>query len=100
MLGSTDDVMGVITRQIEDRFQMPLDDLRRSVTAAPQANPEATSLVHWYGLLAEPRRRWRRPKTRSSRCSAHPPASSTTRRWRWPTRSALLSAFATAAPWS
>ena len=53
MSGSADDVMGVITRQIEDRFQMPLDDLRRSVTAAPQANPGATSLVHWYGLLAE-----------------------------------------------
>jgi hypothetical protein len=48
-----DDVMGVITQQIEARFQMPVDDLRRAVTAAPQANTEATSVVHWYGLLAE-----------------------------------------------
>ncbi|KMS67737.1 hypothetical protein ACM01_41620 [Streptomyces viridochromogenes] len=45
--------MGVITQQIEDRFQMPLADLRRAVEAAPQANPEATTIVHWYGLLAE-----------------------------------------------
>ncbi|MFI1111016.1 hypothetical protein ACH4TU_24130 [Streptomyces physcomitrii] len=45
--------MGVITERIEDRFQMPLADLRRAVQAAPQANPEATTVVHWFGLLAE-----------------------------------------------
>ncbi|MFE9407399.1 hypothetical protein ACFYN0_01140 [Streptomyces sp. NPDC006704] len=48
-----EDVMGVITQQIEARFHMPVDDLRRAVTAAPQANTEATSVVHWYGLLTE-----------------------------------------------
>ncbi|MEU6148036.1 hypothetical protein ABZ848_47845 [Streptomyces sp. NPDC047081] len=47
------DVMGVVTERIEERFQMPLADLRRAVEAAPQANPDATSVVHWYGLLAE-----------------------------------------------
>nr|WP_239158008.1 hypothetical protein [Streptomyces sp. SID13726] len=45
--------MGVVTERIEDRFQMPLADLRRAVEAAPQAHPDATSVVHWYGLLAE-----------------------------------------------
>ncbi|NNN35490.1 hypothetical protein HLK59_35005 [Streptomyces sp. S3(2020)] len=45
--------MGVITGRIEERFQMPLADLRRAVQAAPQANPEATTIVHWYGVLAE-----------------------------------------------
>ncbi|MFC7217601.1 hypothetical protein ACFQLX_05340 [Streptomyces polyrhachis] len=53
MLDYSEDVMGVITERIEDRFQMPLADLRRAVAAAPQANPDATTVVHWYGLLAE-----------------------------------------------
>uniref|UniRef100_A0AAU2ADF6 Uncharacterized protein n=1 Tax=Streptomyces sp. NBC_00093 TaxID=2975649 RepID=A0AAU2ADF6_9ACTN len=50
---SDQDVMGVVTERIEARFQMPLADLRRAVEAAPQANPDATSVVHWYGLLVE-----------------------------------------------
>ncbi|MER5828696.1 hypothetical protein ABT086_42510 [Streptomyces mirabilis] len=49
----SEDVIGVVTERIEDRFQMPLADLRRAVQAVPQAHPEATSVVHWYGLLAE-----------------------------------------------
>ncbi|MFC9228383.1 hypothetical protein ACWDBF_07745 [Streptomyces angustmyceticus] len=49
----SEDVMGVITERIEDRFQMPLAELRRAVTASPQANPEATTIVRWYGLLTE-----------------------------------------------
>ncbi|MEV5878039.1 hypothetical protein AB0L75_28200 [Streptomyces sp. NPDC052101] len=53
MPDDADDVMGVITQQIEARFQMPLEDLRRAVTAAPRANTEATKVVHWYGLLTE-----------------------------------------------
>jgi hypothetical protein len=53
VLEFSEDVMGVVTGRIEDRFQMPLADLRRAVQAAPQANPYATSVVHWYGLLAE-----------------------------------------------
>ncbi|WP_217550071.1 hypothetical protein [Streptomyces sp. GbtcB6] len=47
------DVLGVVAERIEDRFQMPLADLRRAVAAAPRANPDATSVVRWYGLLAE-----------------------------------------------
>ncbi|WP_406463376.1 hypothetical protein OH768_47925 [Streptomyces sp. NBC_01622] len=49
----SEDVMGVVTERIEARFQMTLADLRRAVQAAPQANSDATSVVHWYGLLAE-----------------------------------------------
>jgi hypothetical protein len=48
-----DDVMGVITQQIEARFQMPLADLRRAVAVAPHASNDATVVVKWYGLLAE-----------------------------------------------
>ncbi|MER5567190.1 hypothetical protein ABT083_13400 [Streptomyces goshikiensis] len=46
-----DDVLGTFARQIESRFQMPLHHLRHAVTAAPQANPEATTVARWYGLL-------------------------------------------------
>ncbi|MFH9474459.1 hypothetical protein [Streptomyces globisporus] len=49
----SEDVMSVLTERIEERFQMPLADLRRAVEKAPQANPEATALVHWHGLLTE-----------------------------------------------
>ncbi|MFE0134037.1 hypothetical protein ACFWY6_21105 [Streptomyces sp. NPDC059037] len=53
MPDDADDVMGVITQQIEDRFQMPLADLRRAVAAAPQGNNDATVVVKWYGMLTE-----------------------------------------------
>ncbi|WP_043267112.1 hypothetical protein [Streptomyces sp. CT34] len=53
MSDDADDVMGVITQQIEARFQMPLGDLRQAVAAAPHANNDATVVVKWYGMLAE-----------------------------------------------
>ncbi|MEU7646285.1 hypothetical protein [Streptomyces huasconensis] len=53
MSDDADDVMGVITQQIEARFQMPLADLRRAVAAAPHASNDATVVVKWYGMLAE-----------------------------------------------
>ncbi|MFI7094807.1 hypothetical protein [Streptomyces lydicus] len=53
MLDAIDDVMGVITEQIEARFDMSFFELQRAVTAAPYANREATDIVHWHGLLAE-----------------------------------------------
>jgi len=49
----TDDVMGVITEQIEARFQMSLPELCRAVAVAPQAHREATQVLHWYRLLTE-----------------------------------------------
>lgn len=48
-----DDVLAAYTRQIEARFQIPLHQLRDAVTAAPQANAEATTLLRWYGHLEE-----------------------------------------------
>ncbi|OKI09398.1 hypothetical protein A6A06_01425 [Streptomyces sp. CB02923] len=45
--------MGVITGQIETRFDMSFAELQEAVTAAPQANREATEIVHWHGMLAE-----------------------------------------------
>ncbi|MFD3907520.1 hypothetical protein HXS80_06015 [Streptomyces sp. CB04723] len=56
MHDTSEDVMSVLTERIEERFQMPLADLLRAVEKAPQANPEATVLVHWHGLLAETQR--------------------------------------------
>ncbi|MFD4476461.1 hypothetical protein ACFWPU_10155 [Streptomyces sp. NPDC058471] len=53
MPDDADDVMGVITQQIEARFQMPLADLRRAVAASPHANNDATVVVKWYGMLTE-----------------------------------------------
>ena len=48
-----DDVLGVLTEQIQSRFQMPVAELRRAVAAAPQAHPDATTIVRWHGLLTE-----------------------------------------------
>ncbi|MFJ6752198.1 hypothetical protein ACIQNI_29045 [Streptomyces sp. NPDC091266] len=53
MLDGADGVMGVITEQIEARFDMSFAELSRAVTAAPQANREATDVVRWHGMLAE-----------------------------------------------
>ncbi|MEU7205625.1 hypothetical protein [Streptomyces sp. NPDC045470] len=53
MLDGADDVMGVITEQIEARFDMGFAELRSAVAAAPQANREATEIVHWHDKLAE-----------------------------------------------
>ncbi|MFH8591564.1 hypothetical protein [Streptomyces rimosus] len=53
MPDGADDVMGIITEQVEARFDMSFAELQRAVTAAPQANREATEIVHWHGKLAE-----------------------------------------------
>jgi hypothetical protein len=46
-----EDVVGVLTEQIEHRFGMSMDDLTAAVVAAPDARPEATEVVKWHGLL-------------------------------------------------
>ncbi|MFF6783826.1 hypothetical protein [Streptomyces sp. NPDC012510] len=48
-----DDVLGVLTEQIETRFRMPIAALRQAVSTAPQASPEAATIVRWHGLLSE-----------------------------------------------
>ncbi|AWZ08355.1 MULTISPECIES: hypothetical protein [unclassified Streptomyces] len=48
-----DDVLAAFTQQIQARFQMPLHQLRDAVAAVPEANPDATTVVRWYGHLEE-----------------------------------------------
>lgn len=49
----SEDVVGVLTERIEARFDMGMDQLKAAVTAAPTANPDATDVVKWHGLLVE-----------------------------------------------
>ncbi|MFJ2175927.1 hypothetical protein ACIOHE_23920 [Streptomyces sp. NPDC087851] len=48
-----EDVVGVLTEQIERRFAMSMDELTAAVAKAPDTNREATGVVQWHGLLAE-----------------------------------------------
>ncbi|MFF4867230.1 hypothetical protein ACFY3J_37350 [Streptomyces sp. NPDC001231] len=48
-----DDAVGVLTEQIEALFGMNMDQLKAAVDAAPAANPAATDVVKWHGLLLE-----------------------------------------------
>ncbi|MGW5650579.1 hypothetical protein [Streptomyces humi] len=47
------DVVGVLAVRIEARFDMGMAQLKAAVAAAPTANPDATDVVKWYGLLVE-----------------------------------------------
>ncbi|MEU9411640.1 hypothetical protein AB0E08_38915 [Streptomyces sp. NPDC048281] len=47
------DVLGVLTERIEARFGMDIGQLKAAVAAAPAANPAASDVVKWHGLLAE-----------------------------------------------
>ncbi|MFC0844708.1 hypothetical protein ACFH04_13465 [Streptomyces noboritoensis] len=47
------EVVALLGEAVEARFGMALPQLARAVKAAPEANPSATQLVHWYGLLAQ-----------------------------------------------
>ncbi|CQR61833.1 hypothetical protein [Streptomyces leeuwenhoekii] len=51
--GGTEDVVGVLTQQIEAHFGMGFDGLKAAVDAAPTAHPTATVVVKWHGLLLE-----------------------------------------------
>ncbi|MFF2941291.1 hypothetical protein ACFVSQ_15760 [Streptomyces niveus] len=51
--GSDDDVLGVITEQIETRFEMSLTDLRAAVEASPDTSWQATQVVYWHGMLGQ-----------------------------------------------
>lgn len=46
-----EDVVGVLTEQVEARFGMDIERLQAAVALAPAANPEATDVVKWHGLL-------------------------------------------------
>lgn len=47
------DVVGVLTEQIEAHFGIRMDQLKAAVAAAPTANPDATDVVKWHGLLVD-----------------------------------------------
>ncbi|MGW5679814.1 hypothetical protein ACWEV4_32855 [Streptomyces sp. NPDC003860] len=47
----SDDVMRVLTDEIEARFGMSVSSLRRAAFT-PRASPEAVEVVRWHGLLA------------------------------------------------
>ncbi|MFE1407849.1 hypothetical protein ACFW5D_30335 [Streptomyces sp. NPDC058770] len=49
----SDDVVGVLTERIEAHFGMGMDQLKGAVAAAPTANPDATDVVKWHGLLVD-----------------------------------------------
>ncbi|MCW8379830.1 hypothetical protein [Streptomyces justiciae] len=49
----TVDVVDVLTEQIEARFGLSMEQLKATVAAAPDANPDATDIVRWHGLLLE-----------------------------------------------
>jgi hypothetical protein len=53
ILDGSEDVVGVLTERIEARYGMGLDQLKAAVTAEPAANPDATDIVKWHGLLVE-----------------------------------------------
>ncbi|MFJ4689225.1 hypothetical protein [Streptomyces sp. NPDC088789] len=56
MSDDADDVIRVLTERTEARFDMSLPELRRAVTAAPQASAHAVEVVRWHGLLATAQR--------------------------------------------
>ncbi|MCX2969441.1 MULTISPECIES: hypothetical protein [Streptomyces] len=49
----SEDVVGVLTERIEAHFGMDIAHLKAAVTAEPAANPDATDVVKWHGLLVE-----------------------------------------------
>ncbi|WP_411574854.1 hypothetical protein [Streptomyces fradiae] len=48
-----EDVVGVLTAQIEAHFAMGMDHLKAVVTNDPAANPYVTDVVKWHGLLLD-----------------------------------------------
>lgn len=53
MADGSEDVVGVLTERIEAHFGMGLEQLKAAVAAAPAANPDATDVVRWHGLLID-----------------------------------------------
>ncbi|KUN02178.1 hypothetical protein AQI95_29105 [Streptomyces yokosukanensis] len=51
MSDSTDDVVDVLTAQIEGHFGMSMDSLKAAVAAAPTVHLAATEIVSWHRLL-------------------------------------------------
>lgn len=43
----------MLTERIEAHFGMDMNQLKAAVAAAPTANPDATDIVKWHGLLVQ-----------------------------------------------
>ncbi|WP_282697844.1 hypothetical protein [Streptomyces sp. CC208A] len=56
MSDEADDVLQAVARQIEDRFGVPLGELRETVAAARGASFLPTAVVRWYEDLEEAQR--------------------------------------------
>lgn len=80
-----EDVVGVLTERIEARFVMDMDQLKAAVAAAPTANPDATDVVKWHGLLVEAQLVLDHAEEDLLAALETSPARSTTRRWVSPT---------------
>ncbi|WP_327247953.1 hypothetical protein [Streptomyces sp. NBC_01320] len=50
---TTENVVGVLTAQIEAHFGVRMDQLKAAVSVARTANPDATDVVKWHRLLAD-----------------------------------------------
>ncbi len=53
MPDEADDVVGVLTEQIEERFGMSIGTLKAAVAASPNVHRGATEVVRWHRLLTE-----------------------------------------------
>lgn len=53
MNDGSDDVLGVITEQIETRFEMSFTELCGAVEKSPDASRQATQVVYWHGMLGQ-----------------------------------------------
>lgn len=53
MNDGSDDVLGVITEQIETRFEMSFTELCGAVEKSPDASRQATQVVYWHGMLSQ-----------------------------------------------
>ncbi|MCZ4124189.1 hypothetical protein [Streptomyces sp. H39-S7] len=51
LFDSTQDVVGVLTDQIEAHFDMDIEQLKAAVAVQPTTSPDATEVVRWHGLL-------------------------------------------------
>lgn len=48
-----EDVVGVLTEQIEAHFDMGMAELKAAVAVEPTASPDATEVVRWHGRLVD-----------------------------------------------
>ncbi|AKH83939.1 hypothetical protein AA958_19020 [Streptomyces sp. CNQ-509] len=50
---NADDIVSVFTERVEAQFDMTIGELKAAAAARPDANPHATDVVRWHGLLVD-----------------------------------------------